>query len=123
MVFARKWQAAAGKPRGTGAQAQAINPGKAKLIAAVDKKVGENSETIAQKLIDSVKNGDWTGAKLLYAMADGLIDCENKEVVSQLISYAQTLETERQLTDTEAEAAAKREQDEGDPAGLTVQLN
>jgi hydroxypyruvate isomerase len=123
MVLAKKWQAAAGKPRGTGAQAQAINPGKAKLIAAVDKKVGENSETIAQKLIDSVKNGDWTGAKLLYAMADGLIDCENKEVVSQLISYAQTLETERQLTDTEAEAAAKREQDEGDPAGLTVQLN
>ncbi len=116
MVLARKCQAAAGKPRGTGTQAKSVNPGKAKLIAAVDKKVGENSEDIAQKLIDSVKKGDWTGARLLYAMADGLIDCENQEVVSQLFSYAQTLTSEQQLTDAEAEAAAKREQDESELA-------
>jgi hypothetical protein len=119
MVLARKWQAAAGKPRGTGAQAQAINPGKAKLIAAMDKKVGENSDKIAQMLIDTVTNSDWTGAKLLFAMADGLIDCENAAVVSTLYSYAQTLESERQLTNAEAEAAAKREQDESELANCT----
>ena len=89
MVLSRKWQAAAGKPRGTGAQA--VNPGKAMLIKAMDRKFGENSEKIAQKLIDTVLGNDWTGAKLLYAMADGQIDCENVAVVSTLYSYAQTL--------------------------------
>jgi hypothetical protein len=121
MVLARKWQAAAGRPRGTGAQA--VNPGKAKLIVAMDKKVGENSDKIAQKLIDTVLSNDWTGAKLLFALADGLIDCENQEVVSQLCSYAEKLASERQLTGDEVDAAAKREQDEVKPAVLPAQLN
>jgi hypothetical protein len=121
MVLARKWQATAGRPRGTGAKS--VNPGKAKLIVAMDKKVGENSETIAQKLIDTVIANDWTGAKLLFALADGLIDCENQEVVSQLCSYAESLKSEHQLTDEEAEAMAKTEQNEGKPAGLMVQPN
>lgn len=119
MVLARKWQAAAGKPRGTGAQAQAINPGKAKLIAAVDKKVGENSDKIAQKLIDTVINDDWTGAKLLFALADGLIDCENVAVVNQLCSYAESLASEQQLTGDEIEASTQTEQDESELANCT----
>jgi hypothetical protein len=116
MVVVRKWQAAAGKPRGT--ETKAVNPGKAKLIVAMDRKFGENSEEIAQKLISTVLAGDWTGAKLLCALADGQIDCENVAVVSTLYSYAQTLKSEQQLTDAEAEAAAKTELDEGELAGL-----
>jgi hypothetical protein len=116
MVFARKWQAAAGKPRGTGAQAQAINKGKSKLNAAADKKVGTNSRKIVNALYDSLIKGNTTSAKLLFDLADGLINCEDPVVMSRLCSYAQKLETERQLTDAEAEAAAKREQDESELA-------
>ena len=102
MVVARKWQAAAGKPRGT--ETKAVNPGKATLIKAMDRKFGENSEKIAQKLIDTVLGNDWTGAKLLYAMADGQINCEDPVVMSQLCSYAEGLESERQLTGDEVVA-------------------
>jgi hypothetical protein len=116
MVLARKWQAAAGKPRGTGAQAQAINPGKAKLIAAVDKKVGENSDEMAKKLIEGFLKGNVTSIKLLFELADGNIDCENMPELSRVCSYAQTLTSERQSTDEEVEAAAQTEQDESELA-------
>jgi hypothetical protein len=106
MVVARKWQAAAGKPRGT--ETKAVNPGKAKLIAAVDKKVGENSDKIAQKLIDVALASDWTGAKLLFALADGQINCEDPVVMSQLCSYAEGLKSERQLTGDEVVAEEKK---------------
>jgi hypothetical protein len=106
MVLAKKWQATTSKPRGTGTQVKAVNPGKAQLIAVVDKKVGENSEKIAQKLIDTVLESDWTGAKLLFALADGLIDCENPAVMRQLCTYAEKLGAEQQVasdaTDEEA---------------------
>jgi hypothetical protein len=113
MVFPRKWQAAAGKPRGTGTQAKAVNPGKAQLNAAADKTVGDNSDAIAKKLYESwEKDGDLTCIKLLFALADGLINCEDPVVMKQLCSYAESLESERQLTDAEAVAATKMELDE-----------
>jgi len=126
MVLSRKWQAAAGKPRGTGAQA--VNPGKAMLIKAMDRKFGENSEKIAQKLIDTVLGNDWTGAKLLYAMADGQIDCENVAVVSTLYSYAQTLGSEQQVaadgtTETDAEASQQVSEETTERALQTVDCN
>ena len=124
--MSRKWQAAAGKPRGTGAQA--VNPGKAMLIKAMDRKFGENSEKIAQKLIDTVLGNDWTGAKLLYAMADGQIDCENVAVVSTLYSYAQTLGSEQQVaadgtTETDAEASQQVSEETTERALQTVDCN
>ncbi|HEY1209593.1 MAG TPA: hypothetical protein VGE85_09500 [Terracidiphilus sp.] len=110
MVWARKRLATIGKPHGTATKT--VNPGKAKLIVEMDKKVGENSEKIAQKLIDTVLGNDWTGAKLLFALADGLINCEDPEVMSQLYSYAQTLESEQQVAaeTADAEEAKKGEQ-------------
>jgi hypothetical protein len=111
MVVARKWQAAAGKPRGT--ETKAVNPGKSKLNAAADKKVGKNSARIVNALFNSVvKDKNTTSAKLLFDLADGRINCEDPVVMSQLCSYAEGLEAERQLTDAEAEAAAKTELDE-----------
>ena len=111
MVLARKWQAAAGKPRGTGAQAKAVNPGKAKLNAEADKTVGKNSAKIARALLKSwMDDGDKTCLKLLFALADGRINCEDPVVMSQLCSYAESLKSEQQVTGDEVEEAAKMEQ-------------
>lgn len=121
MVLARKWQAAAGKPRGTGTQA--INPGKAKFIAELDKQIGEKCSQMATKLVTDFLAGKETSMKMLCALADELINCEDLVVMSQLCSYAQKLESEQQLSDAEAEAAAKKEQEESEFAGLTVQPN
>ena len=117
MVLAKKWQAAASRPRGAGMQAKAVNQGKAKLNAEADKKVGEERTTIVNALFRSLIEGNATSAKLLFDLADGLINCEDPVVMSQLCSYAEKLMSEQQLTDNEAEAAAKTEQDEGEPAG------
>ena len=106
-MFARKKQATAGKPRGTGAQT--VNPGKSKLNAEADKKVGDNSKKIVNALYGSLIKGNATSAKLLFDLADGLINCEDPVVMSQLCSYAESLKSEQQLTDEEAEAAAKTE--------------
>jgi hypothetical protein len=117
MVLAKKWQATASGPRGTGTQEKAVNPGKAQLIAEADKKVGENRVRIVNALFYSLIKGNATSAKLLFDLADGLINCEDPVVMSQLCSYAEKLKSEQQLTDNEADAAAKTEQDEGEPAG------
>jgi len=115
MVFATKRQAAFGKPRGTGVQPQAVNPGKAKLHAAADQTVGENSKEIAQTLLNSWRaKGDLTCAKMLFALADGRINCEDPVVMKQLCSYAATLASEPQLTEAEVAAIAEKEQDEGE---------
>jgi hypothetical protein len=106
MVWAKARQGA-GKPRGTGTQAQAINPGKAKLIAAVDKEIGEQCSEMAVKLVKDFLAGKATSMKVLCALADELINCENLAVVSELCTYALTLKTEQQVsadtTDEEAE--------------------
>jgi len=113
MVLARKWQAAAGKPRGTGAQTKAVNPGKAQLNAEADKKVGEERTKIVDALYNSLINcKNMTSAKLLFDLADGLINCEDPVVMSQLSSYAESLKSEQQVTDEEVDAMAETEPDE-----------
>jgi hypothetical protein len=117
MVSARNWQAAAGKPRGTGALAKSVNKGKSKLNAEADKKVGDNSAKIVTALYKSwMEDGDMTCLKLLFALADERINCEDPEVMSQLCSYAESLAGEQQVTGDETDAAAKTERDEGEPA-------
>jgi hypothetical protein len=110
MVVARKWQAAAGKPRGT--ETKTVNPGKAKLNAEADNKLRDNKTKIVDALYDSLIKGNASSAKLLFDLADGLINCEDPVVMSQLCSYAEGLKSERQLTADEGEAAMKTEQDE-----------
>ena len=117
MVLTKKWQAAASRPRGTGMQVKAVNPGKAKLNADADKKVGEESAQIVKALFNSLIEGNTTSAKLLFDLADGLINCEDPVVMRQLCSYAEKLKSEQQLTDNEADAAAKTEQGEGETVG------
>jgi hypothetical protein len=86
------------------------------LIAEADKKVGKERTKIVNALFNGlIKKGNATSAKLLFDLADGLINCEDPVVMSQLCSYAATLASEQQLTDEEVDA--KTEQDEGEPAG------
>ncbi|MGA3160798.1 MAG: hypothetical protein ABSC77_06235 [Terracidiphilus sp.] len=110
MVFSRTRQAAAGKPRGT--ETKTVNPGKAKLNAVADKKVGKSSVRIVNALFKSLIKGNATSAKLLFDLADGLINCEDPVVMSQLCSYAQTLESEQQVaadatTETDEKASQR----------------
>jgi hypothetical protein len=108
MVLVKKWQAAASKPRGTGTQVKAVNPGKAQLIAEADKKVGEERTNIVNALYNGlIIKGNATSAKLLFDLADGLINCEDPVVMSQLCSYAEALASEQQLTGEEVEATAE----------------
>ncbi len=103
MVVARKWQAAAGKPRGT--ETKAVNPGKSQLNAKADNKLRDNKTKIVDALYDSgIKSGNLMSLKLLIDLADGLINCEDPVVMSQLCSYAEGLKSERQLTGDEVVA-------------------
>jgi len=116
MVFATKRQAAFGKPRGTGVQPQAVNPGKAMLNAEADKKVGDNRATIVDALFNSlIKKGNMVSAKLLFALADGRINCEDPVVMKKLCRYAARLASEPELTDVEVEALTENELDEDEP--------
>jgi len=104
MVWTRKRLAATGRPHGTGTQT--VNPGKAKLIAEADKTVGDNRTKIVKALLDSlIECKNMTSAKLLFDLADGLINCEDPVVMSQLVSYAERLTAEQQVAAETADAA------------------
>ena len=111
MVLARKWKAAAGRPRGTGAQA--VNPGKAMLNAEADKVVGEERGKIVKALLASLLEcKNTTSAKLLFDLADGRINCEDPVVMSQLWSYAEKLKSEQQLAADAIDEKAEKKLDE-----------
>jgi len=118
MVFSRTRQAAGVRLRGTGTQVKAVNPGKAKLIAELDKQIGEQCSEMVKKLIDDFIAGKATSMRMLCALADELIDCENPEVMSQLCSVAEKLRLEPQVTEDvkeetgESEAANKQVSEE-----------
>ena len=115
MVFATNRQAAFGKPRGTGVQPQAVNPGKAKLNAQADMKLRDFSVTIVDALYNNlVEKGNMVSAKLLFALADGRINCEDPVVMKKLCRYAATLKSEQQVPDAEVEALLEKELDEGE---------
>jgi hypothetical protein len=128
MVVARKWQAAGGRSHGTGTQVRAVNPGKAMLIAAADKKLKEESTAIVNALCNGlIKKGNATSAKLLFDLADGLINCEDPVVMGQLCSYAASLESEPQLAadgaDAVAEADMAKVNQRDDVQALTMTTN
>jgi hypothetical protein len=103
MVWARKRLAATGKPHGTATKT--VNPGKALLNAEADRKVGEERTNIVEALYKSlVECKNATSAKLLFDLADGLINCEDPEVMSQLYSYANSLAEEKQVPAETADA-------------------
>jgi hypothetical protein len=94
MALTRQSLAVAKKPRKTKTQRKASGRGKAKMNAAADKTLEENSEKIAKSLLKSTLGGNASSAKLLFALADGQIDCEDEEAVRHLHSMAEQLAAE-----------------------------
>ncbi len=117
MVSARQRKAVQGKPRGTGAQKKTVSRGTAEMKAAADKTLAVNSKKIAKALLDKTLAGNSTSAKLLFALAEGQIDCEDETVVSQLRSMAEELASEPEwigeLDETEAETGFGEREPEG----------
>ena len=94
MVLGRQGQTVRKRSSGTGLEKKAVSRGTAKMAAAADKALEDNSKTITDALTENAKKGNATCAKLLLALADGLIDCEDEVVVQQLWTYAQQLGAE-----------------------------
>jgi hypothetical protein len=117
MELARESEAVVRKPRVRKAQKKAVNRGRAKMNAAADKTLELNSETIAKSLLQSALNGNTTSAKLLFALAEGQIDCEDEVVMQKLCSLAEKLATEPEWSGDDAEAVAKSGIVECEPEG------
>jgi hypothetical protein len=107
MEQARQMQPVARKPHGRGAQKSVVNRGKAKMNAAADKALELNSVKIAKTLLKSTLGGNLTSAKLLFALADGQIDCEDEVVVQGIVSLAERLAAEPECSAEEIEAATE----------------
>ena len=91
------------KPSGTGLEKKIVSRGTAKMKAAADKALEDNGDEITKGLTESAKKGNATSAKLLLALADGQIDCEDEAVVEQPCSYAKKLAREPKWNGPEAE--------------------
>jgi hypothetical protein len=117
MVVARQKKAVQGKPRGTGARKKMAGRGTAKMKAAADKTLSVNSEEIAQALLNKTLAGNTTSAKLLFALAEGQIDCDDEAISGALCSQAQELASEPEwdgeVTETEAETSFGKREPEG----------
>lgn len=105
MERARQMQTVARKPHGTGTQKREVNRGKARLNAAADNTLELNCGKIAQSLLKSTLDGSVTCAKLLFALADGKIDCEDEGVMQGIVSLAERLAAEPECSAEEIDAA------------------
>ena len=87
------------------------------MKAAADKALETNSEAIAKTLVKKTIAGNSTSARLLFALAEGQIDCEDEPVVQRLCSLAEELASEPQwdgeLDEAEAEAGLGQREPEG----------
>lgn len=116
MVVTRQKQAAKGKPRGSGSQKKS-GGGTAKLKTAADKKLSENSDEIARALYNKLIEGNVTCGKLLIALAEGQIDCENEAVVDQLRRMAEGLAAEPEWEGESNKGTAKTGLGHREPEG------
>jgi hypothetical protein len=94
MVLARQRQAVVKKPRGIVAYNKTYGRGTTQLRATADLYLEVFCEEIVQVLLDKTVDGNTTAARILFALAEGLIDCENQGVMQQLCSYAEKLKAE-----------------------------
>jgi hypothetical protein len=94
MELGRQRLAAQEKPRGTGALKKAVSRERAKITEAAAKTLEGHSEEIAESLYKSLLDGNATCAKLLFALAEGQIDCENEAVMERVWSLAEKLAAE-----------------------------
>jgi hypothetical protein len=107
MVLARERQAAGRRPHGTGARKQSVSRGTAKMKVAADLAMEVLSDELATSLLDRTVGGNATIAKLLFALAEGKIDCEDEAVMERLCSFAERLASEPAWTGPEDEEEAE----------------
>ena len=100
-------QAVVKKPRGTGAQKNRVNRGRARLSAAADEALDVFSKEIAYSLLEKTIDGNVTSAKLLVALAEGQFDCEDEGTVRSLLSLAERLAAEPECRDEVIDAKAE----------------
>jgi len=112
MVLARQRQAVVKKPHGSGTQ-KTGGRGTARLREAADLYLEVYSDEIANTLYNKTIDGNTTAARILFALAEGLIDCENQEVMQQLCSYAEKLAAEPKWPDKTIEGSLRQRSDEG----------
>ena len=103
MVLGRQRQTVVKKPSGTGLEKKKVSRGTAKMAAEADKALEDNSNAITKGLTENAKKGNATCARLLLALADGQIDCEDEVVMERLCSYAEKLAAEPQWKGPEPE--------------------
>jgi len=106
MEVARQRQALVRRQRGSGIQKQ-MGRGRAKLDEEAGKLLEIFSKDVAWKLLESTVGGNTTAARLLFALADGQIDCENEGVMRELSSFAETLAAEPQCDPKVVDAKAE----------------
>lgn len=106
MEEGRQRQAAVKKPQGARTRQKAVGRGRAEMNAAADQTLELNSKKIAKLLLQKTLDGNLTSAKLLFALAEGRIDCEDVVVVKQLISVAEKLAAEPQCSEEMIDAQA-----------------
>lgn len=87
------------------------------MNAAAGKTLEEHSGEIADALFQGLKKGKASLAKLLFALAEGQIDCEDAVVMQRYCSLAEKLAAEQEWTgpvdEAEAEANLEQRQPEG----------
>jgi hypothetical protein len=76
------------------------------MNAAADKALGLFSTEIAYILAHKTMNGSEASAKILFALADGQIDCEDEGIMESLLSLAEKLAAEAECSDEAIDAKA-----------------
>ena len=107
MILARQRQAVAGRPHGTGTGKKAASRGTEKMQAAAGKTLETFSDKIADSLYQGLLKGNASIAKLLFALAEGQIDCEDEVVMGRLFTVAEKLASEKQWTGPLSEEEAE----------------
>jgi hypothetical protein len=83
------------------------------LNAAADKVLGLYSTEIAITLAHRTIDGNETSTKILFALADGQIDCEDEGMMQSLLSLAEKLaaeaECKNEATDAKAAVGSKKQ--------------
>lgn len=80
---------------------------------AAGKRVEKKSEYIAESRLKKIIGGDYGSTELLFALAEGQIDCEDEAVMRLLCRFAEKLAAEPEWQEPPEEAAEERGIGEG----------
>jgi hypothetical protein len=117
MILARQRQAVAARPHETGAGKKTVSRGTEKMKAAAGMTLETFSDEIADSLYQSVLKGNASIAKLLFALAEGQIDCEDEVVMERLFAMTEKLASEKEWAGPVDEEEAETGFEQPEPKG------